>query len=116
MTPYVPETLPVDTLDLASLFSIVGKARSSVGRYDGALHGVVNPEVLLAPLTTTEAVLSSRIEGTQATVDELLEADAGKRFSAEKEADIEEVRNYRETLRMAADAVRSGPIDRHLML
>ena len=40
---------------------------------------MVNPQVLLSPLTTREAVLSSRIEGTQASLEEVLqyEADVG---------------------------------------
>jgi hypothetical protein len=37
------------------------------------LQGIPNPAVMLSPLTTQEAVLSSKIEGTQATVDEVLE-------------------------------------------
>ena len=40
------------------------------------LAAVPNPDVLLSPLTTQEAVLSSRIEGTQATIGEVLEFEA----------------------------------------
>ena len=39
--------------------------------------GMVNPAVMLSPLTSKEAVLSSKIEGTQATVKEVFEHEAG---------------------------------------
>lgn len=44
---------------------------------------------MLSPLTNQEAVLSSKIEGAQATVDEVLE------YEAEKIRDIQEIVNYR---------------------
>jgi hypothetical protein len=59
------------------LIPLVGPANAAVARYDGALAAVVNPAVLMSPLTTQEAVLSSRIEGTQATMAEVLEYEAG---------------------------------------
>lgn len=53
---------------LRGLFPECDPGRSSdsnePARYDGILYGVPDPEVLLSPLTTQEAVLSSRIEGT----------------------------------------------------
>jgi hypothetical protein len=48
--------------------SLIGQANAALARYDGILLGMVNPQVLLSPLTTREAVLSSRIEGTQASL------------------------------------------------
>ncbi len=39
--------------------------------------GMVNPAVMLSPLTSKEGVLSSKIEGTQATVEEVFEHEAG---------------------------------------
>jgi Fic family protein len=66
---------PVD-LDWAKLLPLIGPANAAIARYDGVLHGVPNPDVLLSPLTAQEAVLSSRIEGTQATLGEVLEFEA----------------------------------------
>lgn len=43
------------------------------------LQSIVNPEVFLSPLTTQEAVLSSRMEGTQASMEEVLEYEADPR-------------------------------------
>ncbi|MBO9497183.1 hypothetical protein J7438_24295 [Thalassotalea sp. G20_0] len=61
------------------MFSLVGEANAELARYDGLLQGIPNPAVMLSPLTTQEAVLSSKIEGTQATVDEVLGGRAGER-------------------------------------
>jgi len=73
MNPYVPQSLPLTGLDYARLIRKIGPANAALARYDGLLQSVTNPGVMLSPLTNREAVLSSRIEGTQATVDEVLE-------------------------------------------
>ncbi|MBA3008604.1 MAG: Fic family protein [Proteobacteria bacterium] len=98
MEPFVPHPLPPENLDYGRLIGLVGRANAELARYDGLLQGVVNPAVLLSPLTTQEAVLSSKIEGTQATLDEVLEHEAGQSFSPEKDQDIREVVNYRTAL------------------
>ena len=72
MKSYVPDTLPLIELDFRLLLPLVGRANAELARYDGLLQGIPNPAVMLSPLTTQEAVLSSRIEGTQATMDEVL--------------------------------------------
>ena len=59
---------PDDRLDRPRLDPFIGPATAAVARYDGMLAANPNPGVLLAPLTTREAVLSPRIEGTQATM------------------------------------------------
>lgn len=70
---------------------------------------------MLSPLTTQEAVLSSKIEGTQATLDEVLKHEAGIPVSGEKEMDIQEVLNYRKVLMVARDEVAERPISLHLL-
>ena len=80
MEPYVPQALPPPNLDLARIIRKVGPANAALARYDGLLQSVINPSVMLSPLTNREAVLSSKIEGTQATVDEVLEYEAGDRL------------------------------------
>lgn len=66
---------PVE-LDWPRLLPQIGPANAAVARYEGVLHGVPNPDVLLSPLTNQEAVLSSRIEGTQAPLGDVLEFEA----------------------------------------
>ncbi len=115
MNPYLPSALPVRNLDLARLLPKVGPANAALARYDGLLQSVVNPAVMLSPLTRREAVLSSKIEGTQATVDEVLEYEAGLDFDAEKTRDIQEIVNYRKTLMMAVEAVAQRPLSLNLL-
>lgn len=115
MKPYVPDPLPLDCLDLGRLIKQVGTANAAIARYDGLLQSVVNPSVMLSPLTQREAVLSSRIEGTQATVDEVLEYEAGIEFDPEKTNDIQEVVNYRKTLLLASEELSHRPISLSLI-
>ncbi len=110
MKPYVPDRLPLEKLDVGRLIRKVGPANAVIARYDGLLQSVVNPSVMLSPLTNREAVLSSKIEGTQATVDEVLEYEAGMEFDEHKVHDIQEVVNYRKTLTLASEAIAEGPI------
>ncbi|WP_419593833.1 Fic/DOC family N-terminal domain-containing protein, partial [Thiolapillus sp.] len=58
---------PPSELNWRRLVPLIGPANAAVARYDGILAAIPNAHVLLSPLTTQEAVLSSRIEGTQAT-------------------------------------------------
>jgi Fic family protein len=110
MNPYQPDNLPVQDLDYRQLFSLVGEANAELARYDGLLQGIPNPAVMLSPLTTREAVLSSKIEGTQATVDEVLEQEAGLEKEGEKYKDIQEISNYRSALYQASDYLQEYPI------
>lgn len=84
MQPYVPDTLPLIDLDYRLLLPLVSQANAALARYDGLLQGIPNRSVLLSPLTTQEAVLSSKIEGTHATVDEALEHEGGLIKEGEK--------------------------------
>jgi len=97
-------------LDYKLLLPLVGQANAALARYDGLLRGIPNPEVMLSPLTTREAVLSSKIEGTQATVDEVLEQEAGLVKKGEKFKDIQEIINYRKALYEARRHLREYPI------
>lgn len=110
MEPYLPLPLPLANLDLARIIGKIGPANAALARYDGLLQSVVNPGVMLSPLTNREAVLSSKIEGTQATVDEVLEFEAGMPFEGEKAGDIQEIVNYRKALTMASEYLAERPI------
>lgn len=110
MKPYLPNELPLQNLDYQVLFSLVGNANAELARYDGLLQGIPNPEVMLSPLTTKEAVLSSKIEGTQATIDEVLEHEAGIIKAGEKEKDIQEILNYRHALFISREHLEDYPI------
>src|SRR3990172_5832218 len=102
MKPFQPQKLPLNEIKWEPLIPLIGKANRSLAHYDGVLYGVPNPEVLLSPLTTQEAVLSSKIEGTQATLGEVLKFEAGEEPEEEsRKIDIREIINYRTALRLA---------------
>ena len=112
MEPYTPRILPLDDIDWMAHIPRIGKANAALARYDGLLQGIINPEILLTPLTIREAVLSSRIEGTQASLEEVLqfEADQTHKITPEKRLDIQEIINYRTAMRTAVDDLGRRPI------
>ena len=114
-SPCFPDTLPVENLDWQRLAGFTSKATLAVARFDGTLSGMVNAAVLLSPITSREAVLSSRIEGTQASLVEVLQHEAGEVYGDEKQWDIKEVINYRRALLMAEKALEERPISLQLI-
>ena len=110
MKSYIPDNLPIKGIDYLRLFTNTVTANSELSRYDGLLQGIVNPAVMLSPMETREAVLSSKIEGTQATVDEVLEQEAGIVQTGEKHEDINEIVNYRTALRESYRYLGDHPV------
>lgn len=107
---------PPQRLDLERLFPLIGPASAAIARFDGLLSAIPNADVLLSPLTTQEAVLSSKIEGTQATMGEVLEFEAGKDVPAEqKRGDIQEILNYRSALQEGVEQLSSLPLSLRLI-
>ncbi len=108
MRPVVPQGLPPRELRVEGLVPGLGRANRALVRFDGIMATLPNPEVLLSPLTTQEAVLSSKIEGTQATLEEVLafEAEDGPVID-ERTHEIREILNYRSALRMAESRMKS---------
>ncbi|WGL15811.1 Fic/DOC family N-terminal domain-containing protein [Microbulbifer bruguierae] len=108
MATYTPDKLPLEGIDYAALITLVGEANAKLAEYSGLLQGIVNPAVMLSPLTQQEAVLSSKIEGTQATVEEVLEQEAGQKFDDRKNADIHEILNYRKAMMLSQEHLKDG--------
>src|SRR5438552_17601948 len=109
---------PPANIDWDALIPLLGPAAAAVARYDGTLSAIPNAAVLLSPLTTQEAVLSSRIEGTQATMGEVLEYEAGgdkKDLPAGREDDIHEVLNYRKAMRHAEELLHKLPLSQRVV-
>ncbi|MGD9201511.1 MAG: Fic/DOC family N-terminal domain-containing protein [Chitinispirillia bacterium] len=117
MKPYIPEQLPLQNPDYKMLFGLVGESNAALARYDGLLQGIVNPVLLLSLVTMQEAVLSSKIEGTQATLDEVLEHEAGVKFEEAKVQDVQEIVNCRQALMAAFDYLKGHerPVTLHLI-
>jgi Fic family protein len=115
MRPHVPLPFPPERLEMGGLVALVGRANACLSRYDGLLESLVNPEVLLSPLLMKEAELSSRIEGTIATANEVYQREAGEEFEPRKDADIHEIINYRHALRVAGNVIKEHPLSLHLI-
>jgi Fic family protein len=117
MKPFIPQELPLEEVAWEPLIPLIGKANWQLAEYNGVLTTLPNPELLLAPLTTQEAVLSSKIEGTQATLGEVLKFEAGQEPEQEsRRQDIREIMNYRRALREAEEELKTRPFNLNLLL
>lgn len=92
---FIPAPLPPDPpiaqdRDLARLLSDADRA---LGRLDGVASVLPNPDLFVAMYVRQEAVLSSQIEGTQSTLEDVLEFEAQGPTSDHPD-DVEEVVNY----------------------
>ena len=106
---------PDERLDWRKLIPLIGPA-AALARYDEALATIPNLRIMLAPLTTQEAVLSSRIEGTQATMSDVLQYEAGhKPAMPGRHDDIREVLNYRAAMQQAERLLDELPLSQRLV-
>jgi len=109
---------PPKTLDWARLIPLIGPANAGLARYDGLLTAIPNAHVLLSPLTTQEAVLSSKIEGTNITIGEVLEIEAGGEsatITQPKRDDAEEVLNYRKAMQACVAEMEYRPLSQDML-
>lgn len=107
---FVPPKVP-PRIDYSRLARIIGKTQHAIGQLDGLLVNIPNRDLVVAPLLTKEAVLSSRIEGTQATLEDVLTYEAQERTSQknEKERDAREIINYRTALNVGMEKLKKEP-------
>jgi Fic family protein len=117
---YHYDKFPPKELDYGKFVEPLLKATDALARYDQMLKNMHNSEILLAPLRNQEAVISSRMEGTISTMDEIL------KFEAESENDTEEAKKvrsdvfetilYQRALTNAQKAMQDGyPLSQHLV-
>ena len=88
---FVPHPLPPKLEWDNSLVSLISRADLALGTLSGLGETLPNPHLLIYPFIRREAVLSSRIEGTQSSLSDLLLFEATK---VEKQRDVREVQNY----------------------
>lgn len=109
MEPYMARKLPFEKeIDYNMITKKMIAASSSVSKLDGMLEEEnISRELFINPLTKKEAVLSSKIEGTQATLTEILEleADDGKTELKNKYDDFIEITNYNKAIEYAEKEV-----------
>lgn len=115
MEPYIPQNLPLEKIDWERHVTNIAQANSHLARFDGVLQTIPNPELLFAPFMTQEAVLSSRIEGTIASLEDVLEFDAEPSEDIRNYHDVQEVDNYRKTLRYAIQNLERGSLTLNLI-
>lgn len=107
---YHYDKFPPEHIHYGSFIQELLKATETLARFDQMLKNLYNTEILLAPLRNREAVLSSRIEGTISTIDEILqyEADNDGRNNANARADVIETILYQRALKNAQSALEDG--------
>ncbi|UOO82903.1 Fic family protein [Uruburuella testudinis] len=108
---YHYDQFPPQSLDYIQLMPGLLQATDALARYDQMLKNLHNSEILLAPLRNQEAVISSRMEGTISTMDEIMqyEADFSEGDdSMEVRSDIVETILYQRTLKNAQAAIEEG--------
>lgn len=112
---------PPHNLKLEMILGSLLKATDALARYDQVLKSLHNSEFFLAPLRNQEAVISSRMEGTISTLDEILQYEAD--LDEMTEEDPEKVRSevfetvlYQRALISAQRSMQDGyPLSQHLV-
>jgi Fic family protein len=92
---FIPARLPPEPpIQLSvELQRLLSQADLALGRLDGSIQTLPNPDLFVLMYVRKEAVLSSQIEGTQSSLQDLLAAEA-QIFSPETPKDVDEVINY----------------------
>ena len=111
---FMPDSLPPEINWTPQLISSLSDANRLIGQLSGEGKQLPNPHLLMRPFIKREAVLSSRIEGTQATLGELLANDAGVSVNRSPD-DLKEVGNYVKALDHGIQRLESLPLSLRLI-
>jgi cell filamentation protein, protein adenylyltransferase len=113
---FIPNALPPDPpLALnAALLGLLESAVSELGRLDGVAKVIPDPDFFVGMYVRREAVLSSQIEGTQSTLEDLLEreleTDEGDPFS-----DVLDLVNYVRAMNFGLERITTLPLSLRLI-
>ena len=110
---FVPNPLPRELAMSSRLVSLLDRTSRTVGELAGVGETIPNPHILIRPLLRREAVLSSRIEGTVASLSEVFAYEAGSRRAPD--TDVAEVVNYVVALEYGIERLNSLPISFRLV-
>lgn len=105
---FVPVPLPPLLTYSPELVLILSRADANLGELSGVGRRLPNPHVLMAPYVRREAVLSSRIEGTQTSLTEVFEDELANEEATAEDAEVQEVRNYVTALEYGIAQVSAG--------
>lgn len=111
---FVPDPLPPALTIDDELVLLVARASDAIARLDGVTQVLPNPELFIAMYMKKEALLSSRIEGTQASLRGVLEFEADLRPS-ENINEIREVINYLKAMSHGLEAITFRPFSIELL-
>ena len=109
-----PDPLPPELTWTPKLVRALSDADQVLGRLAGEGRRLPNPHLLIRPFVQREAVFSSRIEGTQSTLGELLAAEAGAAVARSPE-DLREVGNYVAALEHGMARLKTLPLSVRLV-
>jgi Fic family protein len=110
---FVPDPLPRQVDLNPSLVYLLDQASRAVATLAGIGETLPNPHLLIRPFVRREAVLSSRIEGTQASISDLFLFEAGGERRAR--GDVREVANYVRALDYGLDRLGELPLSMRLV-
>jgi Fic family protein len=111
---FVPNPLPPQLTVDWELARAVSEAERALGNLDGVGATLQNPGLLISPFMRKEAVLSSRIEGTEASLSDLFLFEAAGAPPRET-SDVHEVSNYVAALQAGLGRVHELPVSRRLL-
>ncbi len=109
---FVPNPLPPELEWDNTLVSMVSRADLALGTLSGLGETLSNPHLLIYPFIRREAVLSSRIEGTQSSLSDLLLFEATR---VEKQRDVREVQNYVRAMEYGLKRLEELPLSLRLI-
>jgi Fic family protein len=113
---FIPEPLPPKpslAID-GAMQTILSKADRALGRLDGSIQTLPDPDMFVFMYVRKEAVLSSQIEGTQSSLNDLLEAEAAI-HDADRPSDVGEVLNYVRAMNYGIERLVELPISVRLI-
>lgn len=113
---FIPKPLPPDPPLVLSpqLLDMLSAADRAIGRLDSATELLPNPDLFIRMYVRKEAVYSSQIEGTQASLTDLLEYEAG-RVRRDNPEDTKEVSNYVAAMNFGLERLASLPLSSRLL-
>ncbi len=114
---FIPEPLPPQpplNLDI-ELHKLLSRADRALGRLDGSVLTLPNPDLFVLMYVRKEAVLSSQIEGTQSSLQDLLAVEADLFGPTERPHDIDEVVNYVRAMNHGLDRLSDIPVSMRLI-
>jgi Fic family protein len=111
---FVPSKLPPVLVYSPRLALALSRADTALSELNGVGRLLPNPHLLIGPLVRREAVLSSRIEGTQASLADLLLEEA--KVDGAKAGDVREVHNYVTALEHGLRRLATLPLSQRLVL